>query len=79
VKNKDIPGMPNDYSMSNFLKDQWNSFFGEMNELQAKDAEGYKIRALNDRQLIDIYKRSLDLADQIDQANGQIQYIDEQL
>ena len=79
VRNHDIPDMPKDYGMSDFLKDQWNSFFGEMNTLQAEDAKGYQIRALNDRQLIDAYKRSLDLLDQIDQADGQIQYIDEQL
>jgi hypothetical protein len=79
VKNHDIPDMPKDYKMSDFLKDQWNSFFGEMNTLQAEDARGYQIRALNDKDLINTYKRSLDLLDQIDQADGQIQYIDEQL
>jgi len=64
--------MPNDYSMSDFLKDQWNSFFGEMNYLQAKDAEGYKVRAMNDRHLIDTYMHSLDILDQIYQTDGQI-------
>ena len=79
VKNRDIPGMPDDYGMSDFLKDQWNSFFGEMNTLQAEDAKGYKVRALNDKELINKYKRSLDILDEIDQIDGEIQYIDEQL
>lgn len=33
VKNRDIPDMPDDYGMSDFLKDQWNSYFSEMNTL----------------------------------------------
>jgi len=33
VKNHDIPGMPEDYDLGDFFKDQWNSFFGEMNKL----------------------------------------------
>ena len=41
IKAKDIPDMPDDYGMSDFLKDQWNSYFGEMNTLQAEDAKGY--------------------------------------
>lgn len=79
IRNKEIPGMPEDYAYSDFLKDQWNSFFSEMNDLQAKDARGYQVRALNDRTLINTYKRSLDILDEIDQIDGEIQYIDEQL
>ena len=45
VKNKEVPNQPDDYGLSDFLKDQWNSFFGEMNNLQAKDAQGYQFRA----------------------------------
>ena len=33
IKNRDIPDMPEDYGMSDFLSDQWNSFFDEMNHL----------------------------------------------
>lgn len=33
IRNKEIPGMPEDYAYSDFLKDQWNSFFSEMNDL----------------------------------------------
>lgn len=66
VANRDIPDMPEDYGMSDFLKDQWNSFFGEMNHLQAEDARGYQTRALNDKSLIDSYMRSLDILDEIE-------------
>lgn len=66
VRNNDIPNMPNDYGMEDFLKDQWNSFFGEMNTLQAEDAKGYQVRALNDKTLINTYLGSLDILDQID-------------
>lgn len=76
---RDIPNMPDDYDMGDFLKDQWNSFFGEMNTLQAEDAKGYQVRALNDKTLINTYLGSLDILDQIDQADAQIAYIDEQL
>ena len=66
IANHEVPGMPEDYGMSDFLKDQWNSFFGEMNHLQAEDARGYQTRALNDKSLIDSYMRSLDILDEIE-------------
>lgn len=65
VKAKDIPGTPEDYGMSDFLKDQWNSFFGEMNHLQAEDARGYQIRMENDKRLIQDFQKSLDNLDEI--------------
>lgn len=37
------------------------------------------MRALNDKELINKYKRSLDILDEIDQIDGEIEYIDEQL
>jgi len=45
IKNRDLPNQPADYDVSDLLKDQWNSFFGEMNTLQAEDAKGYQVRS----------------------------------
>lgn len=75
IKNKDLPDMPADYSMSDFFKDQWNSFFGEMNTLQAEDARGYQVRAANDKALIQAYNQSLDKLDEIDTINMRLQQL----
>ena len=79
VQAKDIPGMPEDYRMSDFLKDQWNSFFGEMNTLQAEDAKGYQVRSQNDKALINDYLHSLDTLDEIDKIDGELEQIDNAL
>ena len=55
IKNHDIPDQPEDYGLTDFFKDQWNAYFGEMNHLQAEDARGYQTRAANDRALIQAY------------------------
>ena len=79
IQAKDIPGMPEDYRMSDFLKDQWNSFFGEMNTLQAEDAKGYQVRSQNDKALINDYLHSLDTLDEIDKIDGELEQIDNAL
>ena len=75
VKNKEVPNQPDDYGLSDFLKDQWNSFFGEMNNLQAKDAQGYQFRAENDKRLINSYMKSLDELDEIEAIDVRINQI----
>ena len=79
IRDKQLPNQPEDYGYSDFLKDQWNSFFSEMNDLQAKDAEGYKFRANVDRNLIKKYLYSLDTLDEIDNLNVQINQINQKL
>lgn len=75
IKNKDIPNQPKDYGISDLLKDQWNSYFGEMNHLQAEDARGYQVRRLNDIALIKDYNDSLDKLDEIDAINFRLNEI----
>jgi hypothetical protein len=36
IKNRDLPNQPVDYDTSDLLKDQWNSFFGEMTLFKQK-------------------------------------------
>lgn len=75
VRDKDLPGQPVDYGVTDFLNDQWNSFFGEMNNLQAKDAQGYQFRAENDKRLINSYMQSLDELDEIEAIDVRINQI----
>ena len=75
IKNKDVPGTPDDYQLSDFFKDQWNAYFGEMNHLQAEDARGYQVRAANDKALIQAYIDSLDKLDEIDSINNRLREI----
>jgi len=73
IKNRDLPNQPADYDTSDLLKDQWNSFFGEMNTLQAEDAKGYQVRSQNDKALIGDYLHSLDTLDDIDNIDGELE------
>lgn len=66
IKNRDVPDMPEDYGLGDFLSDQWHAYFGEMNHLQAEDARGYQVRMKNDQRLIKAYNDSLDKLDEID-------------
>ena len=75
IKNKDIPDMPENYGLSDFFNDQWDSFFGEMNHLQAEDARGYQTRMQNDLSLIKDYNDSLDKLDEIDSINFRLNEI----
>ena len=75
IKNRDLPDMPEDYGMSDFLSDQWNSFFDEMNHLQAENARGYQTRALADKDLINKYQKSLDILDEVDTINYRLSEI----
>ena len=75
IANHEVPGMPEDYGMSDFFADQWNSFFGEMNHLQAEDARGYQARALQDKTLIDAFNKSLDNLDEIEAIDTQLEQL----
>lgn len=79
IKNRDLPNQPADYDVSDLLKDQWNSFFGEMNTLQAEDAKGYQVRSQNDKALIGDYLHSLDTLDDIDNIDGELEQINNAL
>lgn len=75
VRHGDLPNQPEDYGFSDFLKDRWNSFFGELNNLQAQDARGLQTRAKVDKYLIDKYLRSLDSLDEIDEIDFRLNQI----
>lgn len=77
VRNKELPNQPDDYGYGDFLKDQWNSFFGEMNHLQAEDARGYQTRMQNDKSLIKDYNDSLDKLDEIDYIDFRLNQINQ--
>lgn len=77
IKNKDLPNQPANYGPSDLFKDQWNSFFGEMNHLQAEDARGYQTRMQNDLSLIKDYNDSLDKLDEIDSINFRLNEINQ--
>lgn len=75
VQAHDMPNMPNDYGISDFLSDQWNSFFGEMNHLQAEDARGYQVRAANDKHLIEDFEKSLDYLDELESIDTRLEQL----
>lgn len=77
IKNQDMPGQPKGYGLSDLFSDQWNSFFGEMNHLQAEDARGYQTRMQNDKALIKDYSDSLDKLDEIDSINFRLNEINQ--
>lgn len=79
VQKGNMPDQPVGYGITDFFKDQWNSFFGELNSLQADSARGYQTMSMNDRNLIDSYMKSLDARDEIDSIQEKLQNLQLQL